>query len=155
MGARGPKRKPTHLKVVEGRRGAAKAEAKEPRARPITDAEPTTELTKRELELFHMAMIELQPMGHLGNIDLPTVTMWAAAYGQWERIHDAALGDLFVTDTDGNRRRNMAVGMERDAIASVRQLAAELGMSPASRAGMKLMARPARSLDDLLAGRTE
>ncbi len=46
-----------------------------PSRAPITDAEPTSALTPLERELFDAAMAELQPMGHVGGVDLFTVTL--------------------------------------------------------------------------------
>jgi P27 family predicted phage terminase small subunit len=147
--------KPTQLKLLEGCKGAAKAAASEPRPRPITDAEPTSPLTERKLELFHGAMAELQPMGHLGVVDVPVLTMWAQFYSLMERaladVHER--GAIVAGARGKDRVRNPSVAQARDAATTVRQLATELGMSPAARSGMRVTPRRAQSLEDLLAGR--
>jgi len=147
--------KPTALKVVEGRAGAAKAAASEPKPRPITDAEPTSELTPRERELFDGAMVELQPMGIGGGIDLHTVTMWACAYAQWERCAaDVRERGAIVAGARGRERvNNPSAAMARDYATIANRLATELGMTPAARAGMRITPRRAQTLEELLGGR--
>src|SRR5436190_1895855 len=147
--------KPTALKVVEGRGGVRKAAEAEPKPRPITDAEPTSALTPRERELFDAAMIELQPMGHVGGIDLFTVTLWACAYAQWERCAtDVRKRGAIVAGARGRERvRNPSASMARDYATIANRLAGELGMTPASRAGMRITPRRAQTLEELLGGR--
>jgi P27 family predicted phage terminase small subunit len=149
--------KPTALKVLEGRKGAAKAAANEPKPRPITDAEPTSSLQPRERELFDAAMAELQPMGHVGVIDLPTVTLWACSYAEWERCAaDVRKRGAIVAGARGRERvKNPSAGMARDYATIANRLATELGMTPAARSGMKMTASRAHTLEDLLTGRKE
>jgi P27 family predicted phage terminase small subunit len=151
------RRKPTALKVVEGRAGARKALAAEPQPDPITDAEPTSPLTARERELFDGAMALLQPMGHVGTIDLYLVTMWAVTVAQWERASDDVRkrGAIVAGARGKESVKNPSAGMVRDFAALANRLAADLGMSPAARVGMKVSQRRVGSLEDLLAGRQE
>lgn len=147
MGKRGPRPKPTHLSVVEGRKGAKQKEEREPKPRPLrADAtRPWGTLTRAELVHYKRALRELLPMGHVGEVDLAALTLWAkahtraiAAYADVEKRGAMVAGVRRGKDESGARERvlNRSVQIARDYSALARILAAELGMTPAGRVGL-------------------
>ena len=141
MGKRGPRPKPTHLSVVEGRKGAKQKEEREPKPRPLrADAtRPWGSLTRAELVHYRRALRELLPMGHVGEVDLAALTLWAkahtralAAYADVEK-RGAIIAGARKAD---ERVLNRSVQIARDYSALARILAAELGMTPAGRVGL-------------------
>lgn len=147
MGKRGPRPKPTHLSVVEGRKGAKGRAAREPKPKPPTESatRPWGELTAEESKHYKRALRELLPMGHVGEVDLSTLTLWAKAHATALKAYAdvRSRGQMIAgvrrgKDEDGQRERvlNRSVQIARDYSALARILAAELGMTPAGRVGM-------------------
>jgi phage terminase small subunit len=146
MGKRGPRPKPTHLKVVEGRKGAKQKEAKEPRPRPPTQkaSRPWDTLTAAEKRHYDRALRELLPMGHVGEVDLATLTLWAKAFEAAlvafrdvnKRGQTIGAARSRAAGGSGERVRNPSVQTARDYAALAKGLAAELGMTPAGRVGI-------------------
>ena len=81
--------------------------------------------------------------------------MWACAYAQWERAAtDVRQRGPVVAGARGRELvKNPSVAMMRDFATLLNRFAAELGATPAARAGMMITPRRAQSLEDLLHGR--
>jgi len=142
-GKRGPKSKPTHLKVIEGRKGAKQKEAREPKVKPATErtSRPWGTLTRAEKAHYDRALRELLPMGHVGEVDLAVLTLWAKAHTTaLAAYEDVRKRGQIVTGArraqQGERVLNRSVQVARDFSALARTLAAELGMTPSGRVGL-------------------
>lgn len=142
MGKRGPRPKPTHLHVVEGRKGAKQREEREPKPRPPKATRPWGTLTTEEKAHYDRALRELLPMGHVGEVDLSILTLWAKAHtAALHAYEDVKKRGQMVVAVNGRGHRselviNRSVQIARDSSALAKGLAAELGMTPAGRVGM-------------------
>jgi phage terminase small subunit len=90
-------------------------------------------------------------MGHVGEVDLAVLTLWAKAhataikaYADVRKRGQILAGVRRGKGEDGQRERviNRSVQIARDYSALARNLAAELGMTPAGRVGMTATAGP-------------
>jgi phage terminase small subunit len=79
-------------------------------------------------------------MGHVGEVDLATLTLWAKAHATAVRAHaDVRKRGQIIAGARGGRERvkNPSVAIARDFSSLARSLAAELGMTPAGRVGLR------------------
>src|SRR5688572_27143623 len=141
MGKRGPKPKPTALRVFEGDPG---------RLLPRRDGEPmpaSGEVAPGPPEWLGEAgravWAEVAPKLHalrlLTTVDCRLLSLYCEAWDELfaaRKIIEAA--GLVATSDKGGQYQHPAVGIKNRAVARIRQLGGEFGMSPAARVGLKL-----------------
>jgi P27 family predicted phage terminase small subunit len=152
MGKRGPRPKPTALKVLEGR-GSRRELDREPRPTPLAP-DPPAFLEGRALEVWHELAPELERMGLLTAVDAAPL----AAYSVAVAMHEAASAELLrdgptVAGARGRERvKHPAAQVARDSAGMIARFGAALGLDPASRASIRLPERPRITLEEILDG---
>jgi phage terminase small subunit len=110
-------------------------------------------LTRDECCQYDRALRQLLPMGHMGEIDLAILTLWAKSYTAavtaWRDV--ARRGEIIAGTRRGRERvRNPSVAIARDLSTLANRLATELGATPASRGGIRFPTSVPRSLAELV-----
>ncbi len=115
MARRGRKPKPTRLKVIEGNRGKRPL-PEEPEPSPVQEVpQPPDWLLAEGKREWRRLAEELGQVGLLTRVDLSMLAVWCQV---WARYHQA--------ETHGK-------GASASLIAQLRHVAAEFGLTPASR----------------------
>ena len=144
---RGPKPKPTKLKLVEGNPGHRPLNQNEP--------EPPADMPDRPAFLDAYAVEEwdrqaphLYGMGVLTIVDGATFAAYCMAYSRWRQAEEAlakeartddktkAAGTVIKT-TSGNLIQNPLVGVANAARRDMMRFAAEFGLTPSSRSNIE------------------
>ena len=138
MGRRGPKPKPTAIKLREGNPGKRPLNADEPR--------PAVELPEPPDFLCALAQAhwrELGPLleaaGLVTRIDSPAMQMLCATYAEWRLCVVAARHEgPLVEDDKGVQRINPLLLRADKRQEAYRKLIAEFGLSPAARSRLSV-----------------
>lgn len=159
MPPRGPKTKPTALKVLEGNPGKRPLPENEPKPRPIPPKCPTW-LNSDAKKMWKRLAPELERMGLLTIVDGEAFSAACQSYGVWVECEkffkkkDPETGKPYTrTYTYINKfgaenqieRPEVKIGQK--AIAEFRAFCSEFGLSPASRA--RISVKPAEEEDPL------
>lgn len=151
----GRKRKPTHLKVVEGNPGKRALPTNEPQPSGAYPEKPTTFTTDQASDCWDRTTLELKAMGLLHAADVDALEIYCEAYGTWRIAQNSvAIGVLINRGTreNPNMVTNPAWRVARDAAGLVKQLAEQFGLTPAARARIERPdAEEGFSLDEYLA----
>lgn len=142
MGRRGPARRPTALRLVEGAR-PDKVNKDEPKPRPV-DPEPPEEWVElgdelsEHLQVWNRTVDQLRGMGLAFAADTDSLV----AYVEAVVVHRNASrqlvnADLLVLGAQGNWVKNPLLQIQRDAAAVIRAFAREFGLTPSARASVK------------------
>ncbi len=138
MGARGPKPKPTALKVFEGTRVRNKKQAQH-EAKPESKRsfpEPPSHLGKWGKKTWNETGPALYAVNLLTIADLPAFSLYCS---EWDRWHAARI-DIDKTGiniiTAHGVKQNPSVRTMNAATANIKQLGAQFGMTPSARVGM-------------------
>lgn len=141
MGRRGPARRPTALRLVEGAR-PDKVNQDEPQPLPVEPDAPEewTELgeASEQLQVWNRVVDQLRDMGILFAADTDSLVAYVEAvviHRQASRQLDGA--NLLVTGAQGNLVKNPLLQIQRDAAAVIRAFAREFGLTPSARASVK------------------
>lgn len=143
MAPRGPKPRPTHLKVVEGNPGKRKLNTKEVQPRAIIPTPPAQLVGEAAEEWDRMAQT-LFNLGILTEVDRAALAAYCEAYGRWADALDAQAAirkrdpenpsaGFVITTSTGNMIQHPLVGIVRRAGADMVRYAAEFGMTPSAR----------------------
>jgi P27 family predicted phage terminase small subunit len=141
MAPRGPKTKPTSLKLVTGTARAGRLNADEPRPE-VARPDPPDHLTDAARAEWHRVVGELIALGLLTNLDRGALGAYCQAYGRWSAAEhalarmasrDASTDGLIVRTKSGNVIQNPLVGTANKAMADMVRYAAEFGLTPSAR----------------------
>lgn len=141
MAPRGPKPKPTRLKVLSGTARPHRLNPAEPViVAEVPDApDHLTDPARREWERVTAEMAEA---GILSALDRGALAAYAQTYGRWvaaERAletmatKDRVTAGLVIRTKSGNAIQNPLVGTANKAMADMVRYAAEFGLTPSSR----------------------
>jgi P27 family predicted phage terminase small subunit len=141
MGTRGPRPKPTALRVLEGNKGK--------RALPQSEPAPPANMPTCPDYLNAYARGEwarvantLYSIGTLVEIDQTMLAAYCVAYSRWRHAEedlermaqsDASTHAAVIRTKQGNLIQNPMVGVANTARREMQRLAAEFGLSPSSR----------------------
>lgn len=136
MGKRGPKPKPSALRLIEGNPGRLPINEAEPK--PSGQAECFDHMSPDAKAIWQTVMASLPP-GMITAADAPLF----AAYCEAAATHKAATMALQEGDLLGNRllrndRPSPYFKMQQEAARTMATLSTRLGLSPADRSGLKL-----------------
>jgi P27 family predicted phage terminase small subunit len=141
MGKRGPKPKPTSLRVFEGDPGRL---LKNRQGEPLPSSSeavplPPPWLAANGLEAWGKYAPKLHAIGLLTGVDYEQFSQYCAAHDHFHAADKAVkeLGNL-IRGAMGGLVANPAVRQRRDAQQAIRQLGGDFGLSPASRVGLKV-----------------
>ena len=141
MAPRGPKPKPTNLKVIENtdrRDRTTRDEPKPKSARPS----PPRHLSDEAKAEWRRVCGELYNLGLLTNVDRAALAIYCQAYGRWEQAEtaiakmaekDPAMRGLVIKTSNGNAIQNPLIGTANKAMADMMRYASEFGMTPSAR----------------------
>lgn len=144
---RGPRNKPTALKLVTGNPGHRPLNEREPKPKP--DMPPMPSWLDREAKSeWRRQAPELYAVGVLTIVDGSVLAAYCEAYSLWKRCSvrlqkqarndDKALVEgVLVMTTNGNVILNPLQGACNVARRDMVRLAAELGLTPSSRANLE------------------
>lgn len=146
MGKRGPAKKPTTLKILQGNPGKRPLNLNEPKPKPIMPPIPKWLDTAAKKEWKRIAE-ELKTMGLLTYIDGAALAGYCKCFSmvQAANAEIKERGTTYTTPT-GFLRDNPAIDRMRQYLTLMRQYLSEFGLSPASRAGLEI--KPIDAEDD-------
>lgn len=139
MGKRGPKPRPTNLRILYGERKdrinkhepALEAAAKPPRA-----PEHLGPIARRE---WNRVVKQLWEKGLLTHVDRHLLEAYASFYEDWRNAADLIKRALLMPGMrGGDIKKNPAWQIKRDAHERLLAAARELGMTPSARSGIEV-----------------
>ena len=163
MAPRGPKTKPTKLKLLTGTARASRLNPHEPQP-DVVQPEAPDHLTDAALAEWDRVVSELFALKILTNLDRAALAAYCQAYGRWRSAEtalarmaarDAVTDGLIVKTKSGNLIQNPLVGAANKAMADMVRYAAEFGLTPSARTRVAGMSdagpNPFAELDEFFA----
>ena len=141
MAPRGPKTKPTNLKLLTGTARTHRLNPHEPQP-DVTRPNPPEHLTEAALTEWDRIVGELVALGILTDLDRGALAAYCQAYGRWSAAEtalarmaarDTVTDGLIVKTRSGNLIQNPLVGAANKAMADMVRYAAEFGLTPSAR----------------------
>lgn len=136
MGKRGPTKKPTNLKILQGNPGKRKLNENEPKFEIDEEAllKPPPFLgTYGKKEWKRIAPLILKNK-LLTNADINTLAAYCQSYNRWVEAEKEVRIRGFTTETDkGNIIQRPEVGIANKAMENMVKFAKEFGLTPSSR----------------------
>jgi len=142
MAQRGPKTKPTRLKVLSGTARKHRLNAREPQP-GIARPEAPDHLTPAARLEWDRVIEQTVTMGIMTELDRGALAAYCQAYGRWVSAETALAGmadrdavthGLIIRTKAGNAIQNPLVGAANKAMADMVRYAAEFGLTPSARA---------------------
>lgn len=160
MPPRGPKTKPTRLKLLTGTARAHRINPHEPQP-DVAQPDAPDHLSDAAREEWDRVVVDLVALGILTDLDRGALAAYCQAYGRWRAAetalarmaaHDAVSDGLIVKTRSGNLIQNPLVGAANKAMADMVRYAAEFGLTPSARtrvaAVSDLSSNPFAELDE-------
>ena len=154
MGKRGPAKKPTKLKLVEGNPGKKRLSKSEPDPPPGVPPCPTEldALARREWKRIGKLLFA---QGLLTHLDLAALAGYCVAFSRFLRFEaklkkdgpDAELQKL-GTEEKPYFQQSPTLTVSRGAAKDMSHFLAKFGLSPSDRAGLVTLGDPVESFDD-------
>lgn len=143
------KRKPTHLKILEGNPGKRPINMNEPKPAPIIPKCPAW-LDAAAKKEWKRISAELDKLGLITCIDGAALAGYCLAYS---RVQEAAKaiatqGTTYTTDT-GFIRDRPEIAREQKYLSLMRQYLCEFGLSPSSRSKLEVKPPEGEELDPM------
>ena len=141
MAQRGPKTKPTQLKLLTGTARDHRLNPREPQPEVICPRAPEHLTTAARAE-WDRIVVELMALQLVSNLDRGTLGAYCQAYGRWSAAEtalarmaerDTVTEGLIVKTKSGNLIQNPLVGAANNAMADMVRYAAEFGLTPSAR----------------------
>jgi P27 family predicted phage terminase small subunit len=141
MGARGPRPRPTALRVLDGNKGRRPLPQHEPAPPPGKPACPDF-LNDYARAEWNRVADTLYSLGTLSQIDQTMLAAYCTAYARWRQAEedlermaqtDATTHAAVIRTKQGNLIQNPMVGIANTARREMQRLAAEFGLSPSAR----------------------
>lgn len=140
MGRRGPAKRPTTLRLVEGAR-PDKVNQAEPKPVPVSP-EPPDHLSTDVREVWDYTLGQLERMHIAFASDRDALVAYCEAVVMHRRASIALAGvgmegELLMPGANSGWVRNPIAQMQRDSAALIRAFAQEFGLTPSARASIK------------------
>ena len=141
MAQRGPKTKPTQLKLLTGTTRDHRLNPNEPQPDVVCPQAPE-HLTKAARVEWDRIVVELMALQLVSNLDRGALGAYCQAYGRWSAAEtalarmagrDTVTEGLIVKTKSGNLIQNPLVGAANKAMADMVRYAAEFGLTPSAR----------------------
>ena len=141
MAPRGPKTKPTNLKILTGTARRHRINPHEPKPN-VARPNPPEHLTDAARGEWERVVEELVALKILTNLDCGALAAYCQAYGRWTAAEtvlarmaqkDAISDGLIIRTKSGNIIQNPMVGVANKAMADMVRYAAEFGLTPSAR----------------------
>lgn len=138
MGSRGPAKKPTHLKILNGNPGKQKLNLNEPKPDPIAPDCPDW-LDDGAKEEWKRLSPELEKMGLLTKVDRSSFAGYCQAYSRWREAEEFMQkhGTFFKTQS-GYLQQLPQVSIAQKYLAIMRNFCHEFGLSPSARSAIQM-----------------
>lgn len=149
MGKRGPKPKPTGLRVFEGDPGRLLSKRE---GEPLPAGQPTVPgppdwLGDIGREVWVRIAAVLHPIQLLTQADLNLLALYCEAWDEFFAAREVVASEgMTAVSAKGGVFQHPAVGIKNRAIARIRQIGGDFGLSPASRVGLKATSAPQDAL---------
>ncbi|WP_372836781.1 phage terminase small subunit P27 family [Puniceibacterium confluentis] len=161
MAPRGPKTKPTNIKILTGTARSHRINPDEPKPEVATPDAPE-HLTDAARAEWDRVVVDLVTLRILTDLDRGPLAAYCQAYGRWSAAEtalarmaakDAVTDGLIIRTKSGNLIQNPLVGAANKAMADMVRYAAEFGLTPSARtrvSGLDAAAapNPFAALDD-------
>jgi len=150
MPRKGPRPQPTALKLARGNPGK--------RALPKGEPEPEAAVPECPPHLGELARVEwwritaeLRTLGLVTRIDLAMLAGYCVTWGRWVEAEGKVeeMG-LLIKTPNGHPIQNPYLAIANRALAQLQKLAAEFGLSPSSRTGVKAAGKGKRKPGGML-----
>ena len=163
MAPRGPKTKPTKLKLLTGTARSHRLNPQEPQPQ-VAHPDAPDHLTDLARSEWDRVVVDLVTLGILTDLDRGALAAYCQAYGRWSAAEtalarmaarDAVTDGLIVKTKSGNLIQNPLVGAANKAMADMVRYAAEFGLTPSARTRVAGMSEagpnPFAELDEFFA----
>lgn len=159
MGQRGPKTKPTALKLIDGSYRKTRANPNEPtpplgipKRPPFLDNDPIAcEEWDYQVEILHACGVLAENDGAVLGAFCVQVSRLAQAQKELMRLKEQnPLLSLITKTTGGNYIQNPLIGISNRAMLIMARLAAEYGLTPSSRSGIEVNTHAPRKQEKLV-----
>ena len=138
MGLRGPPKRPTALTLVAGNPGKRALPKNEPKP-PVTCPDPPDYLSEVARTEWRRVCPRLAELGLMSDIDIAVLAGYCGCFSDLLDATEKQKGRATVLKThNGNYVQSPFVSMIRQARLDMVRFAAQLGMTPAARAGMDI-----------------
>jgi P27 family predicted phage terminase small subunit len=146
MGKRGPRAKPTKLKLLAGNPGKRKLNDLEPEP-PRANLVAPDDLKETGLEIWNRTALMLDTLGVVSELDLLAFHTYCRAHDEIAECDDviANEGTYYTTDK-GTKCQHPAVNQRFKWLDLKRRYEAEFGMTPSSRSGVQSTKPPANAI---------
>lgn len=170
MGRRGPPRKPTELKIVQGVPGGEhKLNKHEPKPKKTQNAKPPRWLGKEGKKIWKIVVPKLESLKIMSEIDINALGRycdmlprwiearnWLDEHGQYFPVYyplspkqvDAELEGKTVKKIVKNMKLWPQVKLYRELSTELSRLEAQFGMTPASRSAISTLVTPGDNPND-------
>lgn len=134
----GRKPKPSNLKLFEGNPGKRNLSENEPKPEPVAPDCPDW-LSEDAQKEWQRVAPQLECLGLLTQIDMATLAGYCESWAQYKRAIQFIYeyGEVYPLKTDAGEIKYLQqvpqVGIANKALANIRALAAEFGMTPSAR----------------------
>lgn len=137
MGARGPKAKPTHLRLLEGNPGRLPINESEPLPSGIPEC---SEYMCDDAKKKWNDIMNSVPPGMITCADAPLLEAYCEAWATHKQASEELKNsrDLFGSNLLTNGKPSPYLRIRSDAARTMTSLATRLGLSPADRTGIKV-----------------
>ena len=137
MGQRGPKPKPTQLRVLEGNPGRLPINNAEPQP---TGAPACPDYMSDDAKTKWRDIMESIPPGMITIADSPLLEAYCEAWATHKKATELmnVSHDLLGDNLTANDKPSAYLKIRNDAAKTMASLATRLGLSPADRSGLKL-----------------
>lgn len=171
MGRRGPPKKLTELKLLQGTPGGRhKLNKAEPKPPKVRKAKPSFHLNKEAKRIFKRAAEHLEKLGILTEVDLSALTRYADIFAKWLQAKDfieqkGLAYAVFEYQTPEERKEGKEkrlkhmqqfphVNIYRAYGAELTRLEMQFGMTPSARASLSVqpLSDPKDSIGEKLFG---
>ncbi|MEV8466621.1 phage terminase small subunit P27 family [Fluviibacterium sp. DFM31] len=141
MAPRGPRTKPTKLKVLAGTARKHRLNPNEPRPE-VARPDVPDHLTDAARQEWDRVVVKVVDLGLMSDLDRAALAAYCQAYGRWvaaERAlarvaaKDALTEGLMLRTKTGNAIQNPLVGAANKAMADMVRYASEFGLTPSAR----------------------
>lgn len=143
---RGPKPRPTALRILDG--GRSSEISTEPVfSAPAEMPEPPYYLNTEARSEWERVVPDLYSSGVYTNVDQTMLAAYCMAFARWVRAEqdlermsqlDPATHGAMIKTTNGNAIQNPLVGVASTARRDMQRLAAEFGLTPSSRTNISV-----------------
>jgi P27 family predicted phage terminase small subunit len=138
MAIRGRKPKPTAVKVLEGNPGKRALNTQEPK--PLLGApERPPHLKGKAYTEWYRVTKQLEKLRLLSTIDRAVLASYCVAYQHWADAEEKLqIEGMVIITVNGNVIQNPYLSISNRAMEQMVKFAAEFGMTPSSRARLKV-----------------